>query len=35
MCKEAKNYPYDITLSEKLLSIIKLLGKILGTLERH
>lgn len=33
--KEAKNYPYDIALSEKLLSILKLLGKILGTIKRH
>lgn len=35
LCKEAKNYPYDPLLSEKLLSILKLLGKILGTLKRN
>jgi len=34
ICKEADNYPFDPNLEEKLLSILKLLGKILGTLTR-
>lgn len=35
LCKESKNYPYDPDLEIKLQSIIKLLGKILGTLKRN
>jgi len=34
LCKESKNYPYDPAIETKLMSIIKLLGKILGTLKR-
>lgn len=34
LCKKAKNYPYDPELETGLLSILKLLGKILGTLKR-
>jgi four helix bundle protein len=35
LCKEAKNYPNDQLLLDKLLSIKKLLNKILGTLKRQ
>jgi four helix bundle protein len=34
LCKEAKNYPSDSDLENDLQSIIKLLGKILGSLKR-
>ncbi len=34
LCKEAKKYPFEPSLEVKLLSILKLLGKILGTLKR-
>ncbi len=34
LCKLSKHYPYDPHLEEKLSSILKLLGKILGTLKR-
>lgn len=34
LCKHSKNYPYTDLLAEKLLSIKKLLNKILGTLKR-
>lgn len=35
LCKESKNYPFEQNLEIKLTSIIKLLGKILGTLKRN
>lgn len=34
LCKESENYPYDPALEVKLLSVLKLLAKILGTLTR-
>jgi four helix bundle protein len=34
LCKESKNYPNDQNLLDKLLSIKKLLNKILATLKR-
>ena len=34
LCKESKNYPNDQILLDKLLSVKKLLNKILGTLKR-
>lgn len=35
LCKQSENYPFNPVLEDKLLSIIKLLGKILGTLKRN
>ena len=35
LCKHSENYPYDQKLNLKLQSILKLLGKILGTLKRN
>jgi four helix bundle protein len=35
ICKASKNYPFNPALEDKLTSIIKLLGKILGTLNRN
>jgi four helix bundle protein len=35
ICKKAESYPYNQELEEKLHSILKLLGKILGTLKRN
>jgi four helix bundle protein len=35
ICKIAESYPYNQELEKKLLSILKLLGKILGTLKRN
>ncbi len=35
LCKQAESYPYAPELEEKLLSIKKLLNKIIATLKRH
>jgi len=35
LCKESKNYPFDPSLEIRLVSVIKLLSKILGTLKRY
>lgn len=35
LCKKSKNYPYIPELEESILSITKLLGKIIGTLKRN
>lgn len=35
LCKHSKNYPFNSVLEEKLLSIMKLLNKIISTLKRN
>lgn len=35
ICKASKNYPFEPQLEVKLLSVLKLLAKILGTLKRQ
>ncbi len=35
LCKASENYPFDPELEKAIQSIIKLLGKILGTLKRN
>jgi len=34
LCKRSKNYPFDERLEEKLIAIIKVLNKIIGTSKR-
>ena len=35
LCEKSKNYPYDASLSEDVLVIIKILAKIIGTSKRY
>lgn len=35
LCKESTKYPFEPELESTIQSIIKLLGKILGTLKGH
>lgn len=35
LCKQSESYPFDVKLQLKMVSIQKLLGKIISTLKRN